>query len=192
MNCNPSPTVSAGDGRLRAQPQPARPAPAARERRGDGALHQSAAARHFSKRAMAGAANRCRLRISNGVLDSPNWWPIRRNSASTPPRRCCRPRCRAASAYKSSCRRPPPPGCVAITIRRPADQVWSIEELSQRGIFRRTRQAGRSARRHRGGVAAPVGDRPTTRPSCVSPCAAARTSWCRGPPGRVRRPGPRR
>ncbi len=33
-------------------------------------------------------------------------------------------------------------GCVAITIRRPADQVWSIEELGRRGIFRATRQAG--------------------------------------------------
>jgi type IV secretion system protein VirB11 len=36
------------------------------------------------------------------------------------------------------------PGCVAITIRRPADQVWSIEELGRRGIFRGTRQASRS------------------------------------------------
>ncbi len=35
-------------------------------------------------------------------------------------------------------------GCVAITIRRPADQVWSIEELGRRGIFRGTRQAGAS------------------------------------------------
>jgi type IV secretion system protein VirB11 len=33
-------------------------------------------------------------------------------------------------------------GCVAIAIRRPADQVWSIEELGRRGIFRTTRQAG--------------------------------------------------
>ncbi len=33
-------------------------------------------------------------------------------------------------------------GCVAIAIRRPADQVWSIEELRRRGIFRGTRQAG--------------------------------------------------
>lgn len=33
-------------------------------------------------------------------------------------------------------------GCVAITIRRPADQVWSIEELGRRGIFRNTRRAG--------------------------------------------------
>lgn len=32
-------------------------------------------------------------------------------------------------------------GCVAIAIRRPADTVWSIEELAQRGIFRRTRRA---------------------------------------------------
>lgn len=33
------------------------------------------------------------------------------------------------------------PGCVAITIRRPADEVWSIEELARRGIFRTTRCA---------------------------------------------------
>jgi len=33
-------------------------------------------------------------------------------------------------------------GCVAITIRRPADKVWSIEELGRRGIFRGTRKAG--------------------------------------------------
>jgi type IV secretion system protein VirB11 len=33
-------------------------------------------------------------------------------------------------------------GCVAIAIRRPADEVWSIEELGRRGIFRHTRQAG--------------------------------------------------
>ena len=34
------------------------------------------------------------------------------------------------------------PGCVAIAIRRPAEQVWSIEELASRGIFRRTLKAG--------------------------------------------------
>jgi type IV secretion system protein VirB11 len=33
------------------------------------------------------------------------------------------------------------PSCVAITIRRPSDEVWSIEELSKRGIFRTTRRA---------------------------------------------------
>lgn len=32
-------------------------------------------------------------------------------------------------------------GHVAITIRRPADEVWSIEELARRGIFRRARRA---------------------------------------------------
>jgi type IV secretion system protein VirB11 len=32
-------------------------------------------------------------------------------------------------------------GCVAITIRRPADRVWSIEELASRGIFRNARTA---------------------------------------------------
>jgi type IV secretion system protein VirB11 len=32
-------------------------------------------------------------------------------------------------------------GCVAITIRRPSDQVWSIEDLSSRGIFSKTRRA---------------------------------------------------
>jgi type IV secretion system protein VirB11 len=35
-----------------------------------------------------------------------------------------------------------PPGCVAITIRRPSDTVWSIDELAARGIFRMTRHAG--------------------------------------------------
>jgi type IV secretion system protein VirB11 len=35
-------------------------------------------------------------------------------------------------------------GCVAITIRRPADRVWSIEELAGRGIFRRARTAERT------------------------------------------------
>jgi type IV secretion system protein VirB11 len=35
-------------------------------------------------------------------------------------------------------------GCVAIAIRRPADEVWSIEDLARRGIFRRTRRAGQA------------------------------------------------
>lgn len=35
-------------------------------------------------------------------------------------------------------------GCVAITIRRPADEVWSIEELARRGIFRSTQRASRA------------------------------------------------
>lgn len=34
-------------------------------------------------------------------------------------------------------------GCVAIAIRRPAEKVWSIEELASRGIFRRTKPAGK-------------------------------------------------
>src|SRR5882757_4451927 len=32
-------------------------------------------------------------------------------------------------------------GCVAITIRRPSEEVWSIAELCKRGIFRMTRRA---------------------------------------------------
>jgi len=32
-------------------------------------------------------------------------------------------------------------GTVAITLRRPSETVWSIEELAQRGIFRATRRA---------------------------------------------------
>ena len=35
------------------------------------------------------------------------------------------------------------PGCVAITIRRPADTVWSLEELSRRGVFAGTAAGGR-------------------------------------------------
>ena len=33
------------------------------------------------------------------------------------------------------------PGCVAITIRRPSDHVWSIAELASAGIFHATRRA---------------------------------------------------
>lgn len=32
-------------------------------------------------------------------------------------------------------------GCIAITIRRPSEQVWSISELSRSGIFKSTRRA---------------------------------------------------
>ncbi len=32
-------------------------------------------------------------------------------------------------------------GCVAITIRRPSDEAWSITDLCRRGIFRMTRRA---------------------------------------------------
>lgn len=35
-------------------------------------------------------------------------------------------------------------GCVAISIRRPADQIWSIEELAARGIFRTTKRCSQS------------------------------------------------
>lgn len=35
-------------------------------------------------------------------------------------------------------------GCVAITIRRPSDKVWSIEELAVRGIFRSARPASQA------------------------------------------------
>jgi type IV secretion system protein VirB11 len=33
------------------------------------------------------------------------------------------------------------PGTVAITLRRPSEEVWTIEELARRGIFRSTRRA---------------------------------------------------
>ncbi|HEX2494643.1 MAG TPA: P-type DNA transfer ATPase VirB11 [Steroidobacter sp.] len=32
-------------------------------------------------------------------------------------------------------------GCVAITLRRPSHQVWSLEELGERGVFRAARRA---------------------------------------------------
>jgi type IV secretion system protein VirB11 len=34
-------------------------------------------------------------------------------------------------------------GCVAIAVRRPAEKVWSIEELASRGIFRRATPASK-------------------------------------------------
>lgn len=35
-------------------------------------------------------------------------------------------------------------GCVAIAIRRPAQEVWSIEELAARGIFRNSRRSSQA------------------------------------------------
>jgi type IV secretion system protein VirB11 len=35
-----------------------------------------------------------------------------------------------------------PQGCVAVNIRRPSEEVWSVGELAKRGIFRQTRAAG--------------------------------------------------
>ncbi len=35
------------------------------------------------------------------------------------------------------------PGCVAISIRRPSAVVWSIQQLTQSGVFARTRRASR-------------------------------------------------
>ena len=54
-----------------------------------------------------GIANLCRSQISIGVLDWPNWSPIRPNSESTPHRPFCRRHCRPGNACRSSCLRPP-------------------------------------------------------------------------------------
>jgi type IV secretion system protein VirB11 len=35
-------------------------------------------------------------------------------------------------------------GCVAIAIRRPAQEVWSVEELAARGIFRTTKRSSQT------------------------------------------------
>jgi len=36
------------------------------------------------------------------------------------------------------------PKCIAMAIRRPSEDVWSIAQLTQRGIFRTTRRTGRA------------------------------------------------
>ena len=184
MNCNPSPpTASAGADASALSLNAARAAAAARERRRDGALHQSAAARHFSKRADGWRREPLPFadfdwcsRFAKLVANSTQ----QRIDATAPLLSASLP-----SGERVQIVMPPATtaGCVAIAIRRPADQVWSIEELAQRGIFRRDPASRSQARRHRGGVAAPAGGRPTTRPSCASRCAAARTSWSPGPTG---------
>jgi type IV secretion system protein VirB11 len=35
-------------------------------------------------------------------------------------------------------------GCVAIAVRRPAEEIWSIEELAARGIFRTTKRSSQT------------------------------------------------
>ena len=81
---------------------------------------------------------------STGAADSPSSSPIRPSSASTQPHRSS-PR-HLPTGERVQIVLPPATtaGCVAIAIRRPADQVWSIEDLARRGIFRRTRRAGQA------------------------------------------------
>ncbi len=67
-------------------------------------------------------------------------------SASTPHRRCCRHHLPSGERVQIVMPPATTPGCVAIAIRRPAEQVWSIEDLASRGIFRRTRQPVEIAR----------------------------------------------
>ena len=82
-------------------------------------------------------------------------------------------------------------GTVAITIRRPSDRVWSIGELGGSGIFDRARRATQALDETEPNCCACW--RPSSmRRSCVWRSAAARTSWCPGPPARARRPTPRR
>ncbi len=84
------------------------------------------------------------LRTSTGASAWRSSWRTPTASASMKNPHCFRHRCPAASVSRSSCRPRTTQGHVAITIRRPADEVWSIEELAQRGIFRR-----RATRDHR-------------------------------------------
>jgi len=70
------------------------------------------------------------------------------------------------------------PGTVAITIRRPADALWSIGELASRGLFREARPATTDldeTETELQRLSMPV----STKRSCASRCAVAATSWYR-------------
>jgi len=58
------------------------------------------------------------------------------------PRRSSPPRSRAGSGAQIVLPPATTPGTVAITLRRPSQEVWSITELARRGIFRTTRRSG--------------------------------------------------
>ena len=72
---------------------------------GHGALHQPpgrSVRRDFGR---AGGGKRCHSPTSSGAGGSPSWSQTPLASASMRNRRCCRRRCRAGSASRSSCRR---------------------------------------------------------------------------------------
>ncbi len=82
-------------------------------------------------------------------------------------------------------------GCIALTIRRPSNEVWSLQELTQRGLFRATRRATEAL----DATEIELLDcfrRKTTNLSCASRFAAERISWSQDPRGPVRPPTPRR
>ena len=74
------------------------------------------------------------------------------------------------------------PGCVAITIRRPSDQVWSIEELSASGIFRATRRASETLDATETELLRLLELR-TTKPSCAWRSTSRKNIVVSGPTG---------
>ncbi|HEY4214965.1 MAG TPA: P-type DNA transfer ATPase VirB11 [Steroidobacteraceae bacterium] len=79
-------------------------------------------------------------------------------------------------------------GCVSITVRRPAEEVWSIAELARRGMFRTTRrsrdglnetQAGLGRRLEAGDYEGFLRLAVTTRQNIVvsGPTGSGKTTW---------------
>ena len=122
--------------------------PAGRSR-SHGALHQPSA------RGVRGDPGRMEQRIAavGGLrlvsFDSRSWSPIPLSSASMR----ARPLLSASLPGGERVQIVLPPattaGCVAIAIRRPADEVWSIDDLAQSRDLPAHRAARRSARRDR-------------------------------------------
>ena len=110
--------------------------------RGHGTLHQPAGGGVSGdpiRMAPRGARVR---RISTGANGSPNSWRTPRSRAID---ECSLAAVGQPAEWRAVSIVIPPAtsaGCVAITIRRPSDQVWSIEELALRGIFRQTSKSG--------------------------------------------------
>ena len=83
-------------------------------------------------------------------------------------------------------------GCVALTIRRPSDEVWSIAELSRRGIFRITRRADDSPDATEQQLLRLLAAHGVRGVHARWPSSAGRTSSSREPQDPAKQPGPRR
>ncbi|HEY2274991.1 MAG TPA: P-type DNA transfer ATPase VirB11 [Steroidobacteraceae bacterium] len=117
-------------------------APAARRSGGDRALHQSAA-RGFHRDAL-------RLALRRSALADFDWCQRLAKLLANATRQRVDESAPLLSASLPTGERvqivlPPATtlGCVAITIRRPSGEVWSLEELSRRGALRAVRPCGR-------------------------------------------------
>ena len=122
------------------------------------------------------------LRVSTGAGGWRSSSRMPRGSASMRPRRSSRPGLPPDERIQIVLPPATSAGTVAITIRRPAEEVWSVEELSRRGIFQRTRRASPALDETEQQLTSLLAAEPS-RSSCARRCARRKNILVSGPTG---------